>query len=79
MSIQQMTELMPKDMLLSSIEVQRKREDEKRKVEMLKQELADIQQQEFDLGLKLHRANKRRERESEFEEGGSLWIRRITG
>lgn len=78
-SIQQMTELMPKDMLLSSIEVQRKREDEKRKVELLKQELADIQQQEFDLGLKLHRANKRRERESEFEEGGSLWIRRITG
>jgi hypothetical protein len=78
-SIQQMTELMPKDTLMTSAEVQRKREDEKRKVEILREELADIQQQEFDLGLKLHRANKRRERESEFEEGGSLWIRRITG
>lgn len=78
-SIQQMTELMPKDMLLTSAEVHHKREEEKRKVEILREELADVQQQEFDLGLKLHRANKRRERESEYEESGSLWIRRITG
>jgi chromosome segregation ATPase len=77
-SIQQMTELMPKDRLLESADVQRKREEEKRKVDHLKEELADIQQQEFDLGLKLHRAYKRRDREAEFDSGGTLWIRRIT-
>ncbi|KAL7935317.1 hypothetical protein V8C35DRAFT_299129 [Trichoderma chlorosporum] len=76
-SIQQMTELMPRDNLMASAEVLRKREVEKQKVEGLKQELAEIQHEEYDLGLKLHRAYKRKEKDAEFEVTG-LWVRRIT-
>ncbi|KAJ4003432.1 hypothetical protein NW752_011883 [Fusarium irregulare] len=76
-SIKQMTELMPTDRLLSSTEVMRKREIEKKKVEALKEELAEIQREEHDLGLKLYRANKRAEREAAFEPS-SLWVRRVT-
>lgn len=76
-SIKQMTELMPAGSLMSSAEVLRKRESEKQKVEGLKKELSEIQIEEYDLGLKLYRANKRLERESNFE-GSSLWVRRAT-
>ncbi|KAL2200714.1 hypothetical protein P885DRAFT_27433 [Corynascus similis CBS 632.67] len=77
-SIQQMTELMPTDKLMNSAEVVRKREDEKRKVEALRQELADVQREEYELGLKLHRAYKRQDREAEWEPT-TLWVRRVTG
>ncbi|RGP66511.1 hypothetical protein FLONG3_8821 [Fusarium longipes] len=76
-SIKQMTELMPTDRILSSTEVMRKREIEKKKVEGLKEELAEIQREEHDLGLKLYRANKRAEREAAFEPS-TLWVRRVT-
>ncbi|KAK7424874.1 hypothetical protein QQX98_000149 [Neonectria punicea] len=76
--IKQMTELMPTDNLMSSVEVLRKRETEKQKVEDLKEELSEIQREEYDLGLKLYRANKRLERESNFE-SSALWVRRATG
>lgn len=76
-SIQQMTELMPRDNLMASAEVLRKREVEKQKVEGLRQELAEIQHEEYDLGLKLHRAYKRQDKDAEFEVTG-LWVRRIT-
>lgn len=76
-SIQQMTELMPRDNLMASAEVLRKREVEKQKVEGLKEELAEIQHEEYDLGLKLHRAYKRLDKDAEFEPTG-LWVRRIT-
>ncbi|KAL7925105.1 hypothetical protein ACQKWADRAFT_285060 [Trichoderma austrokoningii] len=76
-SIHQMTELMPRDNLMASAEVLRKREIEKQKVEGLKEELADIQREEYDLGLKLHRAYKRQEKDAEYEPT-TLWVRRIT-
>ncbi|KAM0253041.1 hypothetical protein ACHAQJ_007472 [Trichoderma viride] len=76
-SIQQMTELMPRDNLMASGEVLRKREVEKQKVEGLKQELAEIQHEEYDLGLKLHRAYKRQDKNAEYEPT-TLWVRRIT-
>ncbi|RFU73478.1 large tegument ul36 [Trichoderma arundinaceum] len=76
-SIQQMTELMPRDNLMASAEVLRKREIEKQKVEGLKQELAEIQHEEYDLGLKLHRAYKRRDKDAVYEPT-TLWVRRIT-
>ncbi|KAL1835529.1 hypothetical protein VTJ49DRAFT_6536 [Mycothermus thermophilus] len=77
-SIQQMTELMPADRLMDSDEVARKRDAEKKKVEALRSELADIQRDEYELGLKLHRAYKRLDREGEFE-ASTLWVRRVTG
>jgi hypothetical protein len=75
-SIKQMTEMMPTDNLLASDEVLRKRETEKSKIEALKQELADVQHEEYDLGLKLHRAYKRIDREEQWEHT-TLWVRRI--
>ncbi|KAK0745022.1 hypothetical protein B0T21DRAFT_326040 [Apiosordaria backusii] len=76
-SITQMTEMMPTDKLMNSEEVIRKREIEKKKVEALKQELSEVQREEYELGLKLHRAYKRLDRDSEYEPTG-LWVRRVT-
>lgn len=72
-----MTELMPADNVTAAPEVQRKREMEKLKVEGLREEEADVRQQEHELGLKLHRAYKRKDKEAVYEPTG-LWVRRIT-
>ncbi|KAK3318687.1 hypothetical protein B0H66DRAFT_247801 [Apodospora peruviana] len=77
-SIKQMTELMPTDNLMDSLEVRRKREMEKRKVESLKQELSEVQREEYELGLKLHRAYKRLDKDAQWEPT-TLWVRRVTG
>ncbi|PHH86956.1 hypothetical protein CDD83_9486 [Cordyceps sp. RAO-2017] len=77
-SIQHMTELMPIDSLFASHEVLRKREVEKAKVRALKDELAEVQREEYDLGLKLHRAYKRLDKDAEYEQS-TLWVRRVTG
>lgn len=76
-SIRQMTELMPKDHVLVNEAVRRKREMEKIKVESLREEEADVRRQEHDIGLRLHRAWKRRDKDAEFENTG-LWVRRVT-
>ncbi|KAH9909203.1 hypothetical protein F4778DRAFT_793199 [Xylariomycetidae sp. FL2044] len=77
-AIKQMTELMPTDNILASDAVVRKREAEKRKVEVLRAELADVERESYELGLKLHRAYKRLDREAEYEPT-TLWVRRVTG
>ncbi|TDZ40147.1 hypothetical protein CTRI78_v010361 [Colletotrichum trifolii] len=77
-AIKQMTELMPTDSILASEAVLRKREAEKRKVEALKAELSEVQREEYEIGLKLHRAYKRMDRNAEYEPT-TLWVRRVTG
>ncbi|CAK7217391.1 hypothetical protein SCUCBS95973_003133 [Sporothrix curviconia] len=77
-SIKQMTELMPTDNLLAAPDVLYKREMEKRKVEGLRTELAEIQREEYEIGLKLHRAYKRLDKNAEYEPT-TLWVRRVTG
>ncbi|CZR61667.1 uncharacterized protein PAC_11564 [Phialocephala subalpina] len=77
-SIRQMTELMPKDHLTLTEEVRAKREIEKMKVEQLRVEEADVRREEHDIGLRLHRAWKRRDKEAVYEPTG-LWVRRVTG
>lgn len=77
-SIKQMTELMPRDNLLAKPDVMRKREMEKLKVQELERELADVQREEHQLGMKLHRAYKRLDRHAEYEPT-TLWVRRATG
>ncbi|KAI1428288.1 hypothetical protein F5Y12DRAFT_782715 [Xylaria sp. FL1777] len=77
-AIRKMTEMMPTDNILASDAVVRKREGEKRKVEILRTELADVERQSYELGLKLHRAYKRLDRNAEFEPT-TLWVRRVTG
>ncbi|KAK1976081.1 hypothetical protein LZ30DRAFT_604192, partial [Colletotrichum cereale] len=76
-AIRQMTELMPTDHILASQAVLLKREAEKRKVEALKTELSEIQREEYETGLKLHRAYKRMDRNAEYEPT-TLWVRRVT-
>jgi hypothetical protein len=71
-----MTELMP-DVLMSGMEARRQAE-EKKKVEGLREELADVVRAEHDVGLRLHRALKRRDRNDIYEPTG-LWVRRVTG
>jgi len=77
-AIRKMTEMMPTDNILASDAVVRKREAEKRKVETLRAELADVERQSYELGLKLHRAYKRLDRDAEYEPT-TLWVRRVTG
>ncbi|KAI1661519.1 hypothetical protein F4813DRAFT_232029 [Daldinia decipiens] len=77
-AIKQMTELMPTDHILASDAVARRREEEKRKVETLRLELADVERESYDLGLKLHRVYKRLDRNAEYEPT-TLWVRRVTG
>ncbi|KAI1300292.1 hypothetical protein F5Y03DRAFT_397237 [Xylaria venustula] len=77
-AIRKLTEMMPTDNILASEAVVRKREAEKRKVETLRTELADVERQSYELGLKLHRAYKRLDRNAEFEPT-TLWVRRVTG
>jgi hypothetical protein len=77
-SIRQMTELMPTDHVVETAEVRRKRDEEKQKIEFLKEEEADIRRQEHDLGLRLHRAWKRKDNDAAYEQTG-LWVKRVTG
>ncbi|KAI1383306.1 uncharacterized protein F4822DRAFT_420122 [Hypoxylon trugodes] len=77
-AIKQMTELMPTDHILASEAVARRREEEKRKVETLRLELAEVERESYELGLKLHRAYKRMDRDAEYEPT-TLWVRRVTG
>jgi hypothetical protein len=76
-SIHQMTELMPTDPLARGMEA-RRQADEKKKVEILREDLADVQREEHELGLRLHRAWKRKDSNAVYEQTG-LWVQRVTG
>lgn len=76
--IKQMTDLTPRELLLASADVQRKRELEKKNIEKLKEELSEIQREEHELGLLLHRAYKRQNKNAEYEPT-TLWVRRVAG
>lgn len=75
-SIRMMTELMPQDTIMLAESVRKRREQEKIKVERLREEEADIRKEEYELGLKLHRAWKRQDRDAEYEPT-TLWVRRV--
>jgi hypothetical protein len=85
-SIRRMTELMPGEMMgfvhgMSGEGRQRevgRREEERRKVEALRGDLADVKREEHDVGLKLHRALKKADERAVYEPTG-LWVRRVTG
>ncbi|CAD6446540.1 e4719eb3-b351-4dc1-b18d-a8484d12ebd6 [Sclerotinia trifoliorum] len=76
--IKQMTELMPADRMIAADEVKRKREMEKKQIEALREEEAEIRREEHECGLKLHRAWKRKDKQAGYE-GTGLWVRRVTG
>jgi len=72
-----MTELMPQENFGRGVEAIVRRAEEKRKVEALKVDLADVQREEHELGLRLHRAYKRKDQNGVYEPT-TLWVRRIT-
>ncbi|KAK3185247.1 hypothetical protein K4F52_005947 [Lecanicillium sp. MT-2017a] len=74
--VKQMTELMPTDSVMAGEQVRQRREEEKKKVEALRTELAEVQREEYELGLMLHRAYKRQDREAQYEPT-TLWVRRV--
>lgn len=57
----------------------RKAREGERKILSLREEVAELGREEHDIGLKLHRAYKRREKEGNFEGTSALWVRRVTG
>jgi uncharacterized coiled-coil DUF342 family protein len=62
--------------LKTSFRAERERE---KRITAIKNELNEIYMLEHDIGLKLHRANKKREREEGYEGFTTLWVRRVTG
>jgi hypothetical protein len=64
----------PQNPMLSDI---KSRKETQRKIKEFQDELADIANAEHDVGLRLHRAHKRRERDA-IEEPTTFWIRRVT-
>ena len=58
-------------------DIRKLREAEARAKE-IEEEIADLIRQEHEVGLRLHRAWKRREKESGSATSSALWIRRVT-
>jgi hypothetical protein len=56
----------------------RAREGVKRTIKGLEGELAEIIQEEHDVGLRLHRVQRRRDRDEMYENPTGLWIKRVT-
>lgn len=85
-SISAMTTLVTSQMtgLPSGIDMESRRREmerrtaEKKKVEGLKEELARVKSQEHEVGIKLHRALRKRDESGGYEPSG-LWVRRVTG
>ncbi|CAE7217295.1 hypothetical protein HRS9139_07814 [Pyrenophora teres f. teres] len=65
----------PPNPLLTDFKKARLADQRKKAFEL---ELDQIRQEEHDVGLKLHRAWKKREREDPHSAGSALWVRRVT-
>jgi chromosome segregation ATPase len=55
-----------------------KRREVEKQITNLEQELDDIGREEHEVGLRLHRAQKKRDRENCYENPTGLWIKRVT-
>ncbi|KAF1813064.1 hypothetical protein P152DRAFT_473581 [Eremomyces bilateralis CBS 781.70] len=65
----------PQNPLITDLKAMREFE---RKLEALREELSEVKREEHEIGLKVHRAWKKREKEEGGWDGG-LWVRRVTG
>jgi hypothetical protein len=65
----------PTNPLLTDFKKARVAEERKK---AFQEELDEIRAEEHDIGLKLHRAWKKREREDPNSNGSALWVRRVT-
>jgi len=69
--VRNVTALQPQNPLVQDLAARRASRE---KVDAFKAELADVSQQEHEIGLRLHRAWKRRD----LDEPTAFWVRRIT-
>ena len=72
--IREFLQTQPQNPLISDLRAMREAE---KKLQRLKDDLADITRQEHDVGLRLHRANKKREK-ADGATPTALWIKRVT-
>ncbi|KAI9725272.1 MAG: hypothetical protein M1828_003286 [Chrysothrix sp. TS-e1954] len=70
--IDSMTALQPQNPVVQDLEKRRKHQQN---VDRVEQELAEVKRKEHQLGLRLHRAWKRRDQDAPT----ALWVRRVTG
>ena len=56
----------------------RKRMEVEKQIRNLEEELTDISREEHEVGLQLHRAQRKRDREDCYENPTGLWIKRVT-
>jgi len=54
------------------------RREQERQTRALKEELELVVSEDHEIGLLLHRAYKKRDREADFEPSTTLWVRRVT-
>lgn len=74
-ALQRLNAAAPSNPMLTDFKTARMTEQRKKAFE---EELAEIKIEEHDIGLKLHRALRKRERDDP-NSGSALWIRRVTG
>jgi hypothetical protein len=55
-----------------------KRKQVEARIKELEQDLQEMQQEEHDVGVQLHRSQKKRDRENEYGPSTSLWIKNVT-
>ena len=55
-----------------------KRKEMEKMITNMNLELAEVWQEEHDVGIQLHRAQKKRDREDNYEQPTGLWIKRVT-
>jgi len=56
----------------------RNQEERKRMLTGLESELADIVQEEHEVGLRLHRVQRKKDRDDNYDTPTGLWIKRVT-
>ena len=56
----------------------RAREEIAKTVTKLNDEMAEIMQEEYDVGMRLHRAHRKRDKDDLYEHPTGLWIKRVT-
>ena len=69
--INSMTALQPQNPVIQDLEKRRKHQQ---RVDRVEQELAEVKRKEHEIGLRLHRAWKRRDQDAPT----ALWVRRVT-
>ena len=56
----------------------RKRKEMEKMITNLTLELSEVGQEEHEVGIRLHRAQKKRDKDDNYEQPTGLWVKRVT-